>query len=221
MTVLLVLATLITFLAADHFVQRARAARAAEDLLPRGVSLPEGVSLATNHTWLKKQRNVVTIGLDEFLGGMLGVVESMVLPEAGSTVTPAHQTIALRNGNRALRLAVPVDGKIMKVNTRVLADPSLARTDPYGNGWLLKVKTESSASIVSHFLLGTGARQWLKEQMELAKEFLAGQTAMPQLVTLQDGGMPADGILQHCDARVWAEFERRFAGLAATDRTTK
>ena len=221
MTVLLVLATLILFLTADHFVQRARATRAAEDLLPRSIALPDGVSLATNHTWLKKQRDVVTVGLDEFLGGMLGVVESMVLPRAGSVVTPARQTISLRNGDRALRLAVPVDGTIMKVNSRVLANPALARTDPYGNGWLLKIRTMENESVRTRLLSGAGARQWLKEQMALAKEFLAGKVAVPQLVTLQDGGVPADGILQQCDTRVWAEFERRFTGLDDTDQITK
>jgi hypothetical protein len=145
----------------------------------------------------------------------------MVLPQAGSAVTPALQTISLRNGNRALRLAVPVDGTIMKVNSRVLANPALARTDPYGNGWLLKIRTGRNESVRTRLLSGAGARQWLKEQMDLAKEFLAGQVAVPQLVTLQDGGVPADGILQQCDSRVWEEFERRFTGLDDTDQLTK
>lgn len=222
MTVLLVLATLVMFLVADHVVQKVRAARAAEaDLRPRTIALPDGVSLATNHTWIKEHRGIATIGFDEFIGKMLGAVESIVLPEAGSRITAESNAISLRHRDRALRLASPVGGKIMKVNTRVIENPALASMDPYGNGWLLKIKTDRSMADRPRLVFGSGARQWLKEQMDLAKEFLAGQTLVPRLATMQDGGVPAEGVLQQCDARVWAEFERRFTGVADTDRITK
>jgi glycine cleavage system H protein len=221
MTVLLVLSTLIIFLAVDHFVQKARAARAAAALQPRSIALPEGICLATNHTWIKEQKGVATIGFDEFIGGMLGVVESIVLPEAGNRITTQNASISLRHRDRTLHMAAPVEGKIMEVNTSVLQNPALARTDPYGKGWLLKIRTDANAAGRPRLVFGMAARQWLKEQTDLAKEFLAGQVAAPQLATLQDGGTPADGVLQQCDARVWREFERRFTGVADTDRITK
>lgn len=225
MTVLLVLCTLVIFLIADYAVQKARLAQAAAEVKSWDAeripfALPAGITLASNHLWLKVEQGVATIGLDGFLGRMLGTVESVMLPNVGATVTPVTVNIALCDGDRSVQLAAPVVGQILEVNPAVLKDPALARRDPYGTGWLMKVRTDGRSPSAARILSGTAAAAWLREQTEQAKEFLAGVMPAPQLATLQDGGVPAEGVLQQCDARVWKKFEQRFAVLEHSDRPT-
>jgi len=211
MTVLLVLGTLVIFLIADYVVQRFREAKEAADAR-QPFTIPAGVSLAANHTWVKQVRGMTIIGLDDFIGRMVGSVESLMLPGIGAGVTPATAAIALCDGDRSLEIAPPVAGVIVGVNTKVLKNPSLARHDPYGAGWLLKIKTDKRSLSRLRLLDGAAAGQWLKRQTELAREFFAGALPGPQLVTLQDGGIPVDGVMKLCDAHTWKEFERQFTG---------
>jgi glycine cleavage system H protein len=223
MTVLLMLCMIVTFLAADKIVRTLRLAKERRQAVQPGTIVsdpPEGIRLALNHTWMKMEKGVAVIGTDEFLARMLGAVESVMLPDVGATVAPASLDIALAHGNRRLRLASPVAGRILEVNTGVLRDPMLARRDPYRSGWLLKVSPDPGRGITSRSVTGAAAREWLRDQMSLAKEFLAGVTPRASFASLPDGGEPAEGALLHCDAAAWEEFERRFTTIQSQEPAT-
>jgi len=214
MTVILMLCMIVTFLAADHFVQKAREARALravrERALPAGP--PAGVWLAPNHTWVKEEKECVLVGVDEFIARIAGAVESVMLPDAGAHVSPANPAFALAHGARHLRFASPVKGRILEVNRGLMGNPSLARLDPYGGGWLLKIAPEHRQASAGGFT-GESARAWLGSQVAAAREFLTGAAGVPAFASLPDGGELADGALLHCDAAVWREFESRFATI--------
>lgn len=225
MTVLLVLCTLVIFLIADYAVQKVRLARASAEVKSWDAeripfAFPAGIALAPNHLWMKIEHGVATIGCDGFLGRMLGTVESVVLPGVGAAVAPATANIGLRDRDRSVQFAAPVMGQILEVNPGVLKDPGLTRRDPYGAGWLMKVRTNRRSTVPAHTVSGAAAAEWLRSQTALAKEFLAGVMPAPQLATLQDGGVPTEGVLQQCDAQVWKKFEQRFAVLDRSDRPT-
>lgn len=223
MTVLLVLCTIVIFLATDHLVQRARLSKAAQPALEREENrfrIPEGVSLASNHMWMRIDEGVATVGLDEFLGRMLGAVESVVLPGVGVTVEPPTPHIALRDRDRGIRLASPVAGRILEVNTGVLRHPATAHRDPYGSGWLMKIAVSERPSS-GRGLYGAAARRWLNEQTAHAKDFFTSRIPSAQLATLQDGGDLVDGVLKQCDRPAWEEFERRFVSLERSQPITR
>jgi glycine cleavage system H protein len=217
MTVLLVLFTLIFFLVADHFVQRARRAMAANHtpfLVPRAIPLPGNIALAQNHTWLQRDRQgITTIGLDELLGRLLGPIEEVILPPVDTMVSPGATTFTLRHGEKILPVASPVAGRIVEVNRHVKTDPSVARLDPYGEGWLVRIMPGTASVETPKPLIGRQAAEWLNRQTTLMKEFFIGQSAQPQFATLQDGGLPADGMLGKFDAGVWREFKKQFVSL--------
>lgn len=223
MTVLLMLSMIVTFLAADMIVRKLRAVREEHRAVQTGAILsgpPEGIRLALNHTWMRMEKGVAVIGTDEFLGRMLGVVESLVLPDVGARVAPASLDITLAHGDRRVRLASPVAGRILEVNTGVLHNPMLARRDPYGSGWLLKVSPDPAHGVAPGSLTGAAAREWLRDQMFKAKEFLSGVAPRTSFASLPDGGELAEGALLHCDAGTWAEFERRFTTIHASEPVT-
>ena len=214
MTVLLVLFTLIIFLTADHFVQKARASTTQRALNPAVRRLPGDTSLAVNHTWVRRDPDgIITIGLDDFLGRLVGAVESIVLPDVGARVVPATTGIALKRGSKALALSAPLAGRVVGVNPDVLRDPSLSRTDPYGKGWLLKMKAEKGSDDSGSRYMVAKPTEWLAEQIDRAKEFFREYLGQGQLALMQDGGVPAEGLLQECDADVWKKFSESFASL--------
>jgi glycine cleavage system H protein len=220
MTVLLMLCMIVTFLAADKIVRTVRVARERRLTERAGSALaapPEGISLALNHTWMSTERNVAVIGTDEFLARMLGAVDAFVLPHPGTIVAPGSPDITLERGGRKVRLASPVAGRILEVNTGVLRDPALARRDPYGSGWLLKVSPDPARRSALALLQGPAARRWLSEQMSLAKEFLSVTHSGASPAMLQDGGEVSEGALMHCESAAWVEFERRFLTLSAPE----
>ncbi len=219
MTVLLMLSMIVTFLAADKILRTVRAAKEHRVALQPWTAFsdpPAGIRLALNHTWMKMEKGVAVIGADEFLARVLGAVESVMLPDVGATVVPASADLALAHGARRIRLASPVAGRILEVNTNVLHNPALARRDPYGSGWLLKISPDPQQAMTSGFLSGTAPGQWLADQFSMAKEFITGVAPRASLATLPDGGELSDGALMLCDEAAWVEFERRFTTIHTT-----
>lgn len=219
MTVLFLLLMLTVFLTADHFVQRFRARKMGLVVRERVTSLldsfnriPAGVELALNHTWMKRDAGpVVTVGLDEFITKFFGTVGRIVLPEAGLS----GGKILIEDGERSLALAMPVSGRVVAVNTRVLNTPSAAHDDPYGSGWLVQIQPDPGES--RRTLVAPQALQWLKEQAALARDFFAGKSGAGEFAMMQDGGILVDGILKLYDGAVWAEFRDKFLTVPADD----
>jgi len=210
MTVILMLCMIVTFLAADRIVQKSRAARALRAAGARTLPAapPAGVWLAPNHTWVKEQKDAVVVGVDDFIARLAGAVSSVMLPDAGAHVTGTQHAFALVDGDRRLRFASPVSGRILEVNRKLMENPAQARLDPYGGGWLMKIAPERRP--VKGVLAGEKAGAWLASQVDAARAFLTGAQGAPAFATLPDGGELADGALLHCSADVWREFERRF-----------
>jgi glycine cleavage system H protein len=213
MTVLLVLFTIIIFIAADNVVQRVRRARAARALEPLRAGtfaqLPEGIALAFNHTWMREERKgLTTIGIDAFLSAATGAVESIILPPRESCVVPTTPNVTLRHHGRELLLALPVQGEVVEVNQAVLQNPALASSDPYGSGWLLKVRPFNRPGPRLATVVRQEAAGWMREQMDRAKEFFVMR--LPQPVLMQDGGVPANGLLKEFSPEVWKEFQATF-----------
>ena len=88
--------------------------------------------------------------------------------------------------------------------------PALAHADPYGQGWLIRIRSADAGSS-PHAV--QNPIEWLRAQGEAMKDFFLASSAQPGFATLQDGGEPVEGILQACDAGVWKSFNETFAAL--------
>lgn len=213
MTVLLVLTTLIVFLTVDYFIQKRKMQSMA---LAGSVTLPDDVAVATNHLWVREEPGgIATIGIDGFLGGLTGALREIVLPQVGSNLTPRMADIRLGQGQKFLSLASPVSGRVKEINTEILRNPGLARTDPYYRGWLMKLSSDRPVRASGNLVRGSQAREWLTRQVEQVKDFLSMNLPGARLATLQDGGTPVEGILQQFDQEVWRKFQDTFATLGS------
>jgi hypothetical protein len=94
----------------------------------------------------------------------------------------------------------PVNGEVVEVNKEVIRSPAILRTDPYGKGWLLKVKDSRIAADTHNLLSGKVARAWMENA--LAKL----QPVQYEMGTvMQDGGVPVEGIAKMLGGAHWVE----------------
>jgi glycine cleavage system H protein len=190
--------------AAAHAV----AARAAE--LPRAVtagwfSVPADVALHPGHTWARMEEDgTVAVGLDDLGHRMIGAVDGIELPAAGSSVEQGAAAVRLEVGGKRVGLLSPVDGEV------VAANPGSTRegAEPYGDGWLFKVRPTRWARNAAQLLTGEAAREWVEEQGRKLTMRLAPEMALAP--AMHDGGAPVHGMARELDAEHWDEVAREF-----------
>ena len=103
-----------------------------------------------------------------------------------------------------------MDGEVQSVNTAVLEDPALASRDPYGNGWLMRVRIPSREPVRRNLLAGRLARSW-SELAERALQAIAAEAPDAALgAVLADGGEPSEGLARALAPDSWEEVVHRF-----------
>jgi glycine cleavage system H lipoate-binding protein len=234
MVAILVVFTIILFIAADLVVQWVRARRArpalasspkvaspADLLVPslqlERFSLPGGLFFHRGHTWANLLfSGQVKVGVDDFIQKLLGRIDAITLPPVGAEVKQGQPFAAVRQGGRTALLSAPVDGVVCAVNSELAKVPGLLKRDPYTRGWLMAVRPTNLTVNFSRLIIGDGALAWLKAELARLQEFLHVTLTLERdaLVgtTAADGGLAADGLLEHLDSETWAEFQSKFLG---------
>ena len=232
MVAILVVLTIVMFIGADLLVQwsRARHAKPVQVSQPSGssvadllmpalqaerFSMPAGLFFHRGHTWANLLfSGQIKVGIDDFIQKFLGHIDAVTLPPVGVAVKQGQPFVAVRQGGRIATLAAPVDGVVCAVNTELAKMPGLLRRDPYTRGWMVALRPTNLSANLAQLAVGTSAMSWLTAELARLREFLAATLAREQdaLVgaTAADGGLVADGLLEHLDNDVWAEFQAKF-----------
>ena len=178
--------------------------------LPAWFRVPEGYGFHQGHSWMKvdlvspNHRRLVKVGLDDFAQKLIGKVDAVVLPAVGSRLTQGDKGWSLMVDSEAIPMLSPVDGEVVAVNEEVLRHPEILGRDPYGDGWLLKVKSDRIAADTRNLLSGKVARAW----METSLENLHPIRLEPVGAVLQDGGLPLNGIARILGGDQWADLAK-------------
>jgi glycine cleavage system H protein len=93
-----------------------------------------------SHEWLVVDGKAVTVGITDFAQSELGDVVFLELPAAGRKLAVGESFGVVESVKAASDLYSPVAGRITAVNDKLAAHPELVNSDPYGEGWLLKVE---------------------------------------------------------------------------------
>ena len=189
-------------LAAVRARARAMAAQVA------GFLVPEGVRYHPGHAWVRLESGgLVTVGLDDFAGKLLGRAEALHLPPAGARIEQGGKGWTIKSDSRLVDMLAPVDGEIVAVNAEAASSPRLAFADPYGKGWLLKVRSSNLAANLKNLIPAEMVSGWF----ENIRESIALHQAAPELaVVYQDGGVPIEGIAKALDPERWDEVAARY-----------
>lgn len=110
-------------------------------------SIPEELGYSKEHEWVAglDDGRVVTIGITAYATEQLGDVVYVQLPEVGATVQAGDAVGEVESVKSVSDVYCPVSGEVVEINQAVVDDPSLINSDPYGEGWLFKVRTTGEA----------------------------------------------------------------------------
>ncbi|WP_410664209.1 glycine cleavage system protein GcvH [Amycolatopsis sp. lyj-84] len=104
------------------------------------MSIPQDLKYTKEHEWLNVVDGVATVGITAFAAESLGDIVFVQLPSVGDTVTAGEVFGEVESTKSVSELYAPVDGEVVEVNEATTETPELINSDPYAEGWLLKVR---------------------------------------------------------------------------------
>ena len=108
---------------------------------------PSNLKFTQTHEWLKNDQEDKIIGITEHAQQLLGDMVFVDLPEIGNTVQAGDELGVVESVKAASDFYAPISGVVVAVNQHVRENPALVNTDPYGAGWLVKIKPNNSEEI--------------------------------------------------------------------------
>lgn len=164
------------------------------------------------HAWLKgADDGLVTVGVDDFAAKLVGPLSRVSLPAVGASVGQGEQAWRLMaSDGRSVDMLSPVDGTVVELNPALAASPDLAERDPYGDGWLMKVRPSRLRANRINLMAGPAVHRWIAE----VAAGLRGHVAPGLGALAQDGGAPVSGMAKAIDPDGW---DRLAASFLLTD----
>ena len=110
------------------------------------MSNPQQLRYSKEHEWLTTAEDgVSTVGITEYAANALGDVVYAQLPEVGDTVTAGETCGELESTKSVSDLSAPVTGAVTETNEALADEPALINSDPYGDGWIFRVRLDGPA----------------------------------------------------------------------------
>ena len=101
---------------------------------------PAELQYTKSHEWIKIEGDSATVGISDYAQDSLGDVVYVELPDVGASYAAGQPFGAVESVKAASDLNLPVGGEVTEVNEPLLNQPELLNSDPYGAGWLIKIK---------------------------------------------------------------------------------
>ncbi|HBI42205.1 MAG TPA: glycine cleavage system protein GcvH [Planctomycetales bacterium] len=108
---------------------------------------PQKLRYAKTHEWASREGDVCTVGLTQFAVDQLTDVIYIELPDVREPTNAGDTFGEIESVKSVNDLYAPVSGEVQAVNDSLDADPSLVSKDPYGQGWLVKIKLDEGATL--------------------------------------------------------------------------
>jgi glycine cleavage system H protein len=113
------------------------------------MSVPANLRYTQSHEWVLLEGDTVTIGITDHAQAELTDVVFVELPAAGRQVEAGDPTAVVESVKAASDIYAPVAGEVLEGNAAVEAEPGLVNTDPYGKGWIFKLRVTNPAAVES------------------------------------------------------------------------
>jgi glycine cleavage system H protein len=111
------------------------------------MNLPTDLRYNSSHEWVRLEGDVATVGITDHAQAELTDVVFVELPVIGRQVDLGDPTAVVESVKAASDIYAPISGEVIEGNPAVEADPSLVNTDPYGAGWIFKMRVKDLASV--------------------------------------------------------------------------
>lgn len=111
------------------------------------MNVPENLQYAATHEWIRLDGAEGTVGISDHAQAELTDVVFVELPKVGAQAVAGQQICVVESVKAASDIYSPISGTILAVNDALSTNPALINTDPYGEGWIFKIKVEAGEEI--------------------------------------------------------------------------
>jgi glycine cleavage system H protein len=111
------------------------------------MNVPADLKYASSHEWARLEGDVVTVGLSDHAQAELTDVVFLELPKVGRRVQTGESVAVIESVKAANDIFAPVAGEIVEINVPLAEDPAPVNSDPYGEGWLFRIRIAPGTSL--------------------------------------------------------------------------
>jgi glycine cleavage system H protein len=108
---------------------------------------PEDLHYTQSHEWVRIDGDVGTIGITDYAQKELGEIVYLELPEVGHVFNAGEEFGTVESVKAVSELFTPVSGEIVEINKRAIAEPGIVNDDPFGDGWMIKLKVSTDEEV--------------------------------------------------------------------------
>ncbi|MBT9449167.1 glycine cleavage system protein GcvH [Akkermansia glycaniphila] len=112
-------------------------------------NIPDNLLYSRDHEWVDVDGDIATIGISDHAQAELGDVVFVDLPEPGTSIAANDSIAVVESVKAASDVYSPVSGEIIEVNEELGNEPGAVNSDPYGNGWICKIRLQDMSELDS------------------------------------------------------------------------
>ncbi|MCP4705886.1 MAG: glycine cleavage system protein GcvH [candidate division Zixibacteria bacterium] len=113
------------------------------------MNIPSDLKYTKEHEWIKIDGNLATIGVTDFAQGELGDIVFVELPSVGDETKSGESFGTIEAVKAVSEIFSPLSGKIVEINELLEDDPMVINSEPYGDGWMVKIELSDSSELES------------------------------------------------------------------------
>ncbi len=111
------------------------------------MNVPENLKYSNDHEWLKVDGNYGYVGITDYAQGELGDIVFIDVDPDLDAITKDEPFGTIEAVKTVSDLLAPVSGKVVELNPKLEDEPQLVNSDPYGDGWIIKIEIEEAESV--------------------------------------------------------------------------
>lgn len=111
------------------------------------MNVPADLRYTTEHEWIRTEGDAATIGITDYAQDQLGDIVFLDLPAVGANIAALEKMGEIESVKAVSDLFMPVGGEVVEVNQAAADEPEVVNNEPYGAGWLIKVRLSDASEL--------------------------------------------------------------------------
>ena len=111
------------------------------------MNVPENLKYTEDHEWLRVEGDFAYVGITDFAQGELGDIVYIDISSEGEDLPQGEVFGSVEAVKTVADLFMPVSGEVVEINELLEGEPELVNSDPYGDGWMVKIKLSDAAEL--------------------------------------------------------------------------
>ncbi|MEM6831962.1 MAG: glycine cleavage system protein GcvH [Bacteroidota bacterium] len=105
------------------------------------MNIPADLHYTSDHEWVKIEDGIATVGITDFAQGELGDIVYVEIETEGEALSSGDVFGTVEAVKTVSDLFMPLSGEVIEINEKLESNPEVVNSDPYGEGWMIKIKT--------------------------------------------------------------------------------